>query len=302
MSASSDDVYNALISSGLSEEEIKDKVSKKVRELQGYMTTQGALFLVAKDFGIEDTPEMGPDVHAEMEQEIDYDDFTIEISEVVKGLSNIVLLGRIVEVFRLHPFTRKDGTPGLVGSFLLTDKSGTIKVVLWGDDAKIMESLFFQPNELIRVIGGYAKEGRDNLFEVHLSRQGKVILGSEGIDSKNLPSEINDKTLNSSPTISVKDLYNKEGFIKKVEGVIAKIDEFKEINKKDGGKTFLLKFIINDDSTAISVIVWGMQAVDCIKGINEGNLIELSNVVVKLNSYSNQKELTFTKNTIFKLF
>ena len=75
------------------------------------------------------------------------------------------------------------------------------------------------------------------------------------------------------------------------------IDEFKEINKKSGDKTFLLKIFLKDDSTTIRVLIWGMMAIECLKIITDYDTVVISNVAVKENAYSREKELMFTKNS-----
>ena len=53
--------------------------------------------------------------------------------------------------------------------------------------------------------------------------------------------------------IGIKDIYEMDGFIKKVQGQVIKIEDFKEINLKSGEKTFLLSFLLSDDNSAIRV-------------------------------------------------
>ena len=71
-------------------------------------------------------------------------------------------------------------------------------------------------------------------------------------------------------------MLNKEGFVNKISGVVSEIEEFKELTLKNGEKSFLLKFILSDNDTSVRVVVWGMNAVNCLKMINEGDIIELS--------------------------
>jgi len=60
--------------------------------------------------------------------------------------------------------------------------------------------------------------------------------------------------------------------------------------------------IISDDTSSIRVNIWGMKAVECLKIINEGNGIKLSNILIKENTYSNEKELNFTKSSRLEAF
>ena len=307
MSASIDNLYQKLLESGFSEEELERQVQSKAKEFGGFMSKQAILFIIAKENGIYlNSPDVNDQFYKEFEEEIDYDDFTIEISEVKESMTNIVLLGKILQVYETRDFTRKDGTPGIVGSFLLGDISQTIKVILWDDKVDITKNDFFRKNELIRIIGGYCRMGRDNNLEVHLGRKGKIILSPENI-SKNMEKKLNNLEYNQNqidspekPNSKIKDLIEQYKYIKKVQGLI-QIEEFKEVNTKTGEKTFLLKLILSDESKAIRVIIWGMNAIECLKVLSNGDFVEITNLVVKQNMYTDEKELLFTKSSVLRM-
>ena len=307
MSASIDDLYQKLLESGFSEEELERQVQSKEKEFGGFMSKQGILFIIAKENGIYLQPfDINEQLYKEFEEEIDYDDFTIDISEVKEGMSSIVLLGKILQIYETREFTRKDGTPGIVGSFLLGDISQTIKVILWDDKVDITKNEFFRKNKLIRIIGGYCRMGRESNFEVHLGKKGRIVL-SPGNVSKNMEKKLNnleyDQNQIDSPqksTSKIKDLIERYKYIKKVQGLI-EIEEFKEVNTKTGEKTFLLKVILSDESKAIRVIIWGMNAIECLKVLSNGDFAEITNLAVKQNTYKDEKELLFTKNSVLRM-
>ncbi len=301
MSASIDDLFNTLMDAGLSEDEIEKEIEKKAEDFQGFISKKGILFLIAKERGLSvQSDEIEPELYKEFEEEIDYNDFTIKISEVQEGMSNIVLLGRIQKILGIKTFSRKDGTPGAVGSFLFNDGSASIKVVLWDNHAKIMESEYFKPHEIARIIGAYSKLGIKNQIDVHLGKNGKILLAPKDVNPKNVAmlseNTFEDKLLNSKTSFeSIKDLYQKAGFIKRIKGIITNIEEFKEIDLKNGEKSFLLKLIISDDTSSIRLVLWDMKAIECLKIVNIGDSVILSNVLIKYNSYTEMNEINFTK-------
>jgi len=116
MSASIDDLYQKLLESGFSEEELERQVQSKAKEFGGFMSKQGILFIIAKENGIQlHSSDINEQYYKEFEEEIDYDDFTIDISEVKESMNNIVLLGKILKIYETREFTRKDGTRCIVG-------------------------------------------------------------------------------------------------------------------------------------------------------------------------------------------
>ena len=295
-------IYQALIEIGLSEEEINKEIDDKLIEYQGFMTRQAVLFLIAKENGINIySSEHNPSIQQEIEGLIDYNEFAIPISNVSEGMRNIVMTGRIVDIFGVRNFVKKDGTPGTVGSFQICDQSECIKIVLWDDQVKIIENEFFQEGEIIQIVGGYSKKGIEEILEVHVSTQGKIILAPKDVGLPEVKSPEDSEIPVKSPVrrssqLTIQDLHEKEGFIKFISGTVG-IDEFKELTLKDGEKSFLLKLILSDEASSIRVNIWGMNAVECVKMINDGDAVKFSNVMLKMNSYSSEKELSFIKSS-----
>ena len=150
MSLNREEIYNALVNSGLSEQEIKKELKKMENEYQDIVSENGMLFMIAKE---KDLPII-QELYKELENEIDYDEIAISISEVREGMSNIVLLGKIQHIYKPREFVHKDGTPGKVGSFLLNDGTGGIRIVQWGEQTTVMTREFFKIIELMLIIGG----------------------------------------------------------------------------------------------------------------------------------------------------
>jgi replication factor A1 len=304
-----EEIYQALVDAGISEEEINEQITEKDTEFQGFMTRPAILYLIAKEHGIDvDSTENKEVLKHIAENIIDYNDFLIPISSVAENMRNIVIAGRIKSVYDAREFMKKDNTPGRVGSFTICDNSDCIKVVLWNESVKIMENDLFQKGEIIQLIGGYSKKGREGGLEVHLGRQGKIILSPENM---NLPDrETSESYKKPVPTKrepeteaeekksgwNIQSLHEKEGFVRFISGTV-KAEFFKELTLKNGDKSFLLKLELSDNTGSIKVNIWGLQAVECAKLIIDGIKIKLSNLAIKLNSYSNEKELNFTKKS-----
>ena len=99
MSISVDELYQKLLDSGISEAELEKQVQNKESEFGGFMSKQGILFIIAKENGIYiQSPEISDQLYEEFEEEIDYDEFTIQLSEIKEEMRNIVLLGKILQI------------------------------------------------------------------------------------------------------------------------------------------------------------------------------------------------------------
>jgi len=305
MSSTIKELYQKLISFGLSKKELEIQIKKKSEEFQGFISEQGILFIIAKENGIDlQSPDIGL---IDPEEDIDYEEFAINISEIREGMSNIILVGKIIRIFKPHNFNRKDGSLGTVGSFLITDSSGIIKIVVWDEKVDVMKNRFFQEQTIIRIIRGYSKMGTNMKLEVHIGKRSQIILTPDDISLKKRKKLEDLQTKHSANEIepqksdlNINDLAKQHKYISQIQGTI-QIQEFKEINKNNGEKNFLLKLLISDNNSSNRVLVWGMYAINCLKIINDGDLVSLTNLMVKKNPFSNEYELIFTKNSTLKI-
>ena len=308
MSDSVDKLYQKLLDSGFSEAELEKQVQNKAKEFGGFMSEQGILFVIAKEKGVQlRSPDIDEQLYEMFEEEFDYDDFTIDISEVKESMTNIVLLGKIIKVFQTREFNRKDGSTGAVCSFSLADSTENVKIILWDDHAKTAKNEYFRVNELVRVIGGYSKAGKSGNLEVHLGRKGKLVLSPKDVSQRSrdkLESVSIDQNREESyeaiPKKSLEELVLQNEFISSVKGQV-KIENFKELELKSGEKSFLLSLLLEVESFAIRAKIWGMEAIECLKLVSDGDSVSITNLAVKENSYTSEKELIFTKNSTLKI-
>ena len=286
----------------MTKQELEKKVKNKVEEYGGFMSEQGVLFIIARENGLDlRSPEIDDFEYDELEEEVDYDEFTIDISDLKEGMTNIVLLGKILSVQKVREFVRKDQSVGKVCSFLLGDKTGTMKIVLWDERVDTVNQEYFTPKELVRVVGGYAKLGQKENVEVHLGKKGTLILSPEVSGKKR--EQLGAVTITSSEDVPSLDnlkplsqALQQNKYLSVVKGIV-QIEEFKELELKSGDKSFLLTMFLEIEGFTIRVKAWGMKAVECLKIVNDGDSVSITNLAVKENTYTSEKELSFTKNS-----
>ena len=302
MSASIDELYQKLLDLGMSEEELEKKINNKVEEYGGFMSKQGVLYVIARENGLNlRSPEIDDYLYDELEEEVDYNEFTIDISDIKEGMTNIVLLGKILSIQKVREFMRKDESIGKVSSFFLGDLTGIVKIVLWDERVDSVNQEFFKSNELVRVIGGYSKLGQKETLEVHLGRKGTLILSPDVSNKKREQFEAvtiagSEETTPKNNLEPLRQAIQHNKYIKVVKGTV-QIEEFKELELKSGDKSFLLTIFLEVDGFTVRVKAWGMNAVECLKVINDGDFISITNLVVKENKYTTEKELVFMKNS-----
>ena len=120
-------------------------------------------------------------------------DSQLKIIDIEPNMKSITIYGRIKEIYSKFRFERADGNKGQGASFLLHDPTGNIRVVLWDKHSKVFTRNEFNVNELVKILNGYAKEGRAGT-EIHVGKYGSIILSPEGVDLAKHPELKDSKT------------------------------------------------------------------------------------------------------------
>jgi len=142
-----------------SRKQLYEKVKKKHEELSGLVSVEGAAHLVARDLGVN---LLIPEKRV------------LKIKDVVNGMRNINLKGRIIQVSETREFERKDGNKGKVCNLILTDGSGEIRVPLWDKQVDMIEEGKISTGDVIEVKNAFAKENIFGGVELRVSRLARI--------------------------------------------------------------------------------------------------------------------------------
>ncbi len=102
-----------------------------------------------------------------------------KISDIKVGDKNLHLTGKVSRIDKVHEFTKQGDQKGRVGSFILTDSTKSIRVVLWDDKTSFLNNHLFTLGREVEIDNAYSKlntfQGR-NTLEVHLSKYSKLTI------------------------------------------------------------------------------------------------------------------------------
>ncbi len=127
------EIYERL-SNSIPLEDFVEKVRQKVESMSGLCDEKTAAMLVAHELGA---------------------DMSINISEINSEKRNVAFLGKIANISPVREFKR-NGEIGHVANIVVSDETGSVRVVLWNDLAQHAEEL--QIGQTLR-IEGFVKEG-----------------------------------------------------------------------------------------------------------------------------------------------
>ena len=96
------------------------------------------------------------------------DDITVPLSGIgaITDSGTFSVCGIIGRVSSLRTFITRDGKPSQVKDFIIADRGGEIRVVLWGE--KALEALF--PGEVLTVYNATAQPGKQGGMELSVGR------------------------------------------------------------------------------------------------------------------------------------
>ncbi len=264
---------------GLSRIDIQSLVEEKKEELKGLISDEGALFVIAKELGVDVTSE-----NKELLNEIE-----LNISDITLNMKNIVIVGRIKDIFHVNSFNKSSGETGHVGSFLLHDNTGDIRIVLWDDQVSIFKDERFEKNEIVKILNGNAKKGRFDGIEIHVGRFSKIILAPEDVDYKKYQ-KVKDEFR------QIQNINDDLGSIS-TEGKVMNKLPIKEFIKKDGQSGRVASLKVRDSTGQIRISFWN-DDIEKIKDVEVGDFISLTNVNPRKSNYAqNAIDLHATSRT-----
>ncbi len=174
--------------SGLSKEEILDKINKKIIELSGLVTKEGAALLVGKELGLDIIRKP-----------------SLKIKDIEIGMKGFNIEGRIFKITDIVNFEREDGVKGRVSNLYIADETGFVRIPLWNDQVDLIDKLQLKVGDTIQIVNGIARENVFGWLEIVLGKFGRI----RKIENDGLPSieKIMSQIYTNKPKrVKIKDL------------------------------------------------------------------------------------------------
>ena len=149
--------------SSLSEGEINTKIDQKLKQLSGLISKEGAAHILANELGIK---------LFEVSRK------NLKVKDVLEGMRSIELAGKVQQIYDVREFTSEKG-PGKVGSFIIADETGSIRITCWHNKTEVIPQLV--KDLTVKVVGGYVRlnNGRK---EIHLNDRSEVIFNPKDVN------------------------------------------------------------------------------------------------------------------------
>ena len=261
--------------SELSRSDIEEMIKQKKEKIgAGYLTDQGAIFLIASDFGIS----LSEPLKVEM-----------GLKDLYAGAKEISLETRVLSMSPAKQFSRKDGSPFYLRTMTVYDSNSTASVKLWDEKANIPGIEKIKPGDLIKIIKAYVKSD--------LNGEPTINIGS----GSNLETIDNESDIPNIDNIT-KDISElKEGQKDLViSGMIDGMISGMEFTNSRGqpGKALRMK-LKGKDGNSMKVVLWGQDESVIPNMISQDAKVRL--LGVKVRSGNQGTEIHGSESTIIEI-
>ena len=241
------------LSRSVIEERIKEKKDKIG---SGYLTDQGALFLVASDLGVS----------LQESQKIE-----IALKDLFIGAKEVTLQSRVLNLSPAKQFIKKDGTPFFLRTMTVYDSNSRVSVKLWDEKATLPEIENLKPGDLVKIIKAYVKSDLTGAPTINIGSGGTI---EPTKSTSNIP-------LIDSITIDV-SLVKEDQKDLVVTGNISGVISLLEFTNSKGQPSTALKFRMKGtNDNLVSVVLWGKNESILPKMISPNAKIKLYGVRTK---------------------
>jgi replication factor A1 len=249
-----------LVRRDLTREDVLKRIYEKKRSAEGYFLDEVAARIVASELGVE------------IPKEAEASWTELSIKNVVSGLNDVTVTGRVIIVYPVQTFSRSDLTEGKVARLLIADKTGTLKTVLWDDKVSLIESRKIASGQIIRVLHGYVREGLDGELELHVGTRGEIqISPPDTVESEYPPI-----------TSFLEKIGTVTGRRRKanVLGIVQKVYQVSEFKRANGSRGKVRRLQLRDETGQITVVLWNQKA-DELGTVEAGDYLQIMNARVK---------------------
>lgn len=245
----------------LNREEVMRRIEDKKQTVgAGYLTDQGALFLVAGELGVSLTKQ---EASADM-----------SIKDLYIGANDVTVVGRVLSVYPESTYNKKAGGTGKYRRVVLFDGGQMVRLTAWEEKSDEIGKTNPLPGSVVRVVNGYVKQGLDGKPNLNLGGRGKLEVISDEKTASRLPelstvTEKLGKLSQERPLVAIDCTVNSE-------------PRFSEFTRSDGSQGSLFQFgVVGQGTGEVRVVIWSPSA---RPELRKGQKVTITNLRVRRSS------------------
>ncbi len=226
-------------------EQLHKLIEEKKRNFDGLLSDQGAARLVAEELLIETEHVAVP---------------SMMIRDLVAGLNDTTLSGKVVSIESSRDFVRQDGSTGRVVNVIFEDLTGKIRCAIWDDKADEVAKQGDIVGKSITVRHGYTRAGLTGEPELNAGERSEITITAEAGPPTARP--ITAIGAIQEPVLELNLL-----------GIIHSEPRFYEFDR-NGQKGAVLRTILTDNTGSIALVAWNEKAEE-LKNLNKSDILRV---------------------------
>jgi len=245
--------------SDLTTNQILSLIEEKKKEGRGLLSDEGAARLVAEELLIQTSgTALG----------------RMQVKNLVSGLNDVTLSGRILMTWPPQQFQRRDGTTGRLMRMVLVDRSGKTRCALWDRHVDIAERAGDLQGHIVRVGHAYTRQGLTGEAEVHAGDRSSVEIDPPGLQMSEFP--------------EFKELFTRIGDLEgqdnsvNVVGIIHTDPRMYKFDR-DEHPGSVLRSTLGDESGTVPIVVWNERAEE-LQELKTGDTLQIINCRTKIDN------------------
>ena len=246
----------------LNPEQVRDLIDEKKRKVgAGYLTDQGALFLVAADLGVSF------DNVSKMQT---------GLKDIYVGAKEATVVGRIMNIYPIHRFTKRDTSEqAATRTLVIYDKDAKVKVKLWDKHTTIPDEMGLQAGDVIKIVKGYVRAGLDGKPVINLGNYSTI---ETAPDDSSIPT-IDSLTITVDAINSLQDNVVISGIVNSNP----RVTEF--VNARgEASKSLQLQLSNEAGTRSLRAVIWNVDESRVPKVFRTGSKVHLIGVRVKVGN------------------
>jgi len=229
----------------LTREQVESLIAEKKHEAQDLLSDEGAARLVAEELLVETEPVAVP---------------SMMIRDLVAGLNNVTLTGKISSWEPPKDFVRQDGTTGRIVRIVLADETGKIGCAIWDDKVDSIPKDSDLTGKSVSIRHAYTRAGLSGEVELSAGERSEITITPE-------PGTVDVATITP-----IRDI--KEPVIElNVFGIIHSKPRFYEFDR-NGQKGSVIRTVLADSTGSIPLVAWNDKAEE-LRNLKRGDLVTL---------------------------
>lgn len=229
----------------LSKDDVIRMIEEKEKLAGGFLTRESAALALAAEMGVAIEPKTK---------------YEMQIKDLVSGLRDVTITGRVIYISQLRKFTRSNGKEGVKRSIHVADKTGIAKVVLWDDMATSInpENLI---DKIVRLSHLSVRRRAGGKLELNVVSRSIMEVEPIGIKSEDYPP----LTLF---TRSVNELPQCKGKSVNIIGLIEQVYPATIFRRQDGAEGKVRRVDLVDNTGRVTLVLWD----DYINALSESRI------------------------------